>query len=479
MAGIGNAHPLTRVKELQRGGHLIEAADLCRRILKKERKNLDAIYTLGVIMFELGVQDEAEQLFKKCLAARPGDARLQFRLAQVAEIQGKGQEAIARCKAALQIDPDHENALALMASTHERNGDLDKARAVLAPRLEKGGMNGSLAIILARIETSAKNYDEALRIVGEALESGELNRSDRIELLNKSVKALDKKKAYDDAFAACRQSNELAGAAFDPEEYVRNVDRLLETFSRENLAKAPRPGVESELPVIIAGMPRSGTTLVEQVIDAHPKAHGAGEFGDFKLFGAFHEYPQWLAQLGQEELDRHAREAIAYYRNLGGGAARVVNKSLSNVVDLGLLSLIFPKARVIRTRRDPMDNCLSIYMQSFNPEKAAFAFDQRHLGLYYRQHERIMDHWQNALDLPIYEVRYEEVVADQERISRELIEFLGLEWDDACLKFYEKKRTVMTLSYDQVNKPIYTSSVERWRNYEKHLGPLKEALGVG
>jgi hypothetical protein len=262
------------------------------------------------------------------------------------------------------------------------------------------------------------------------------------------------------------------------------VDLILATCSARNLRTFARVSTASDLPVFVVGMPRSGTTLVEQIIHAHPQGFGAGEIADIAnmgrglttQLGSMYTYPESLHDLTQNAA---AALATSYLTRLseraGPNARRVVNKSLDQFEHLGLISCILPKSRILHMRRDPLDTCVSCYLRRLNMPYAA---SLEHLGLVYQQHERLMDHWKATLDLPILTVQYEELVADQQRITRQIIDFLALPWDDRCLRYWEADRTVTTLSYDQVNKPIYNSSIGRWRDYERHLSPLKTALGI-
>ena len=272
---------------------------------------------------------------------------------------------------------------------------------------------------------------------------------------------------------------------FHPGEYVEQVDQLIGMFSAENLAVLPRAKNKSELPVFIACMPRSGSTLVEQILHAHPKAVGIGEHDDLhNLVGnlqerieSFQTYPACIADLRQPHLDQFSESYLTLCRKLGKGATRVVNKHLINYRHLGMVEMLFPGARVIHIRRNRIDNGLACYMAALSPAQFPWIADQRHVGLVWREYERLMTHWREVLKTPILEVCYEELVEDTEGQIRRIIDFCGLEWDDRCLRYYEVDRKVMTLSSDQVRKPIFKTAVMRYKRYEEFLGPLKESLG--
>jgi hypothetical protein len=242
-------------------------------------------------------------------------------------------------------------------------------------------------------------------------------------------------------------------------------------------------GVQTDLPVFVVGMPRSGTTLTEQIIGNHEKGGGAGEvvrlarFGQrFKHNADFVEFIRQMDELGPKTVRDMGQNYLDLLRFLVPGKDRVIDKMPHNFMMLGFVALLFPGARVVHTRRNAADTCWSCYQNRLN-DGHRYSRDLRTLGLYYREYLRLMEHWKKVLPLRIYESNYEELTADPENEARKLIDFIGLEWDPACLDFRSARRAVHTISASQVHQPIYRTSIERWRRYEKHLGPLKEALG--
>lgn len=260
------------------------------------------------------------------------------------------------------------------------------------------------------------------------------------------------------------------------EKFPRAVDEIIEQYSASRLAELRAWGHPSERPILIVGMPRSGTTLTEQIIAAHPRVAGGGErefwsrTADRLREGKFALNQAGLADIAQSclnELDKvpGAKTAV-----------RVTDKMPHNFVSLGLIHATFPNARIFHVRRNPVDTCLSIFFQNFNCLHS-YSFDMQDLVSHYREYQRLMAHWASVLPADrFFEFDYEDLVADQEGMSRRLIEFCGLEWDDACLNYYENDSAVKTASIWQVRQKIYTSSVERWRNYEPYIAPLLELL---
>lgn len=299
---------------------------------------------------------------------------------------------------------------------------------------------------------------------------------------------LDRRDDIDGAFRHYHAGNRIkaALAPFDAAAHAAYTDRLIEIFDQRFFAERAGFGSPSERPVFIVGMPRSGSTLVEQILSCHPDVTAAGEHDEMRRIArrlpeaveSTARFPDCVAAITP---DIAAGLAAAYLASLErldpppGDARRVADKMLGNFLRLGLIALMFPNARVIHCRRDPLDTALSCYVQSFE-RGMRFTYDLAHLGIAYRHYERLMAHWRRALPLAMLDVQYEALVADQEGTSRQIVDFCGLDWDPCCLAFHEKERQVRTASFWQVRQPLYASSVGRWRRYEAHLGPLIEAL---
>lgn len=486
MAGRAAERPdLVVAGACYRSGDLAGAEAICREVLRRDRRSVDALQLLGLIAFRRGRFDEAVANYKHCLALRPREPRFHYLLGKVSTVQDRFDEALARFDAALAIDPGYIQATAWKAVVHERRGDDDGARALLESYVAARTEDADMAEAWARLELRAGRPQSALEVVDRHLARADLPPISREGLGFLAGRALEGTGDYDRAFEAFSAANRVQAAPFDGAAHVAGIDRIVAAFSAERLAATGRAACDASLVILVAGMPRSGTTLVEQIIDAHPDAAGAGEIADLtdlvadlpRRAGSSRPWPECVADLTQSTLDRLGREHLGRMRGLARGARRLVNKSLENYKLLGLAALVAPGARVVHVRRDPLDTCLSCFMSHLMPPRHAYAADLRHLGLVYRQYRRIMDHWRAVLDLPILDVVYEELVAEPEPVCRRLIEFCGLEWDDRCLRFHESGRFAGTLSYDQVRRPLYASAIGRYRNYERHLGPLKEALG--
>jgi tetratricopeptide (TPR) repeat protein len=299
-------------------------------------------------------------------------------------------------------------------------------------------------------------------------------------------KALDEAGRFDEAFARYAEANSLVKQLrasvddrYEPNAIHRLNAQMMDVFTAPYFEQRRGWAEPSELPVFIVGMPRSGTTLVQQIAASHPLVHGAGELSDIaditKALGA-KDVKSAAMEWDRSSIKGFAERHIQRLHALSSNATRVIDKMPGNVHRLGLIALLFPSARVIFCRRDARDTCLSCYFQWFSTGNT-FSFDLAHCGHEYLATKRLMNHWKNTLPLATLEVRYEDLVADLEGQSHRLMDFLGLPWEPACLEFYRSQTTILTASSWQVRQPIYQRSVGRWRNYERHLGPLLEVIG--
>ncbi len=283
------------------------------------------------------------------------------------------------------------------------------------------------------------------------------------------------------AFAHLDRGNSLQRSriSFDLDAHLTAPEAMAAAFDASTVQRLAGGGHGSDRPVFVIGMPRSGTTLVEQILASHPKVHGAGELQLLgQLAGRLPRAGEGLIEaLTPDELGRLGAEYDGRLQALASGAARIVDKMPGNFLFAGLIRLMLPNARIIHCVRDPLDTCLSCYATRFTTANP-FAYDQRELALHYRAYARLMQHWRTVLPADGFtEVRYEDVVADLEGETRRLLAFCGLDWDDRCLEFHQTRREVRTASSSQVRRPLYSSSVRRAQAVAGHLGPLIEALG--
>jgi len=436
-------------------GRADQAVDFFRQAIRAEPDYVEAQVNLGNALMELSQIDAAVEAYQQALRLNPDDARAHNNLAEAYLDLGDPQQAQTQFREAIRLNPAFIRPLLHLAANgfySEAEPSIEQIKTRLTePRLSRDAAS-QLHFILGYVHDRAGATDEAF----EHFRKGNgLRRS----ILKQN------------------------GTAFDAEINAQVTERLIGFFTPEFFQRASGFGVESEVPVFIVGMPRSGSTLVEQILSQHSRVHGAGEIKDvLKLisdlatrFGSTDTYPECLDQLDAATAQELAQAHLRRLTGRDGSAARVTDKMLDNFFHLGLLAALFPKSRVIHCVRDPRDVCLSCYFQFFKGLR--FTWDLEDLGHCYRDYRRLMDHWHAVLPIPILEVVYEDVVADLEPACRQIVEFCGLEWEERCLRFHENERMVRTMSRVQVRQPLYKSSVGRWQRYEAHLEPLLKALG--
>ncbi len=388
---------------------------------------------------------------------------------------------------ALEQVPDHIDATAQLARILEFKGHFEEAYELLQPLLENDSPPASIATIFARLCHRVGRCEEAVAYLEKAL-ARVGSAKDAVAQIHFALgSVLDRLDRYDEAFAHYAEANRQATRQlYDSTSHANWITEIIETHSRALLGRYPSARNRDERPIFIVGMPRSGTSLVEQILASHPGVAAGGEL--MLLNGLVQQaqmldpeeapFPRFMERLPAERLDQMATAFLAHLDEIGGDCSRVTDKMPHNFYFLGLIEKAFPGARIIHCRRDPRDTCLSIFFQNFN-EGHPYAHDLFTIGTHYHQYRRLMDHWRNVLSLPMLEISYEALVREPEATIRGLLEFCGLPWHDACLAFHESRRRVNTASYDQVRRPLYTRSVDRWRHYEAHLAPLLEGLERG
>jgi lipoprotein NlpI len=475
-----------RAKELARTGHADRAIPIYEELLKRLGQQPAVLAMLGAALTDVGRHEEARNRLKAAVRAAPDHVDIRRRHASAARFAGRIDEAQRAIDKAIQLDPEDPLSIAAKADLFLAEGRVDEAADLLlagdAPLT--GAKDPIFALQVARLAPDRIEPGRAIDVVSSALEAGGLARDTRSELLMRlgQLQLLD----GDDqaAFSTFADANALAPGSFDPVAHAAAVDVVIRGWAPNSVSAAARSRVVSERPVFIVGMPRSGTTLVERIIGAHPQVHAGGERSDVIRFVSDHAErssdrppipmitePRGLAQ---PELDRAAVAAMDAFGRLGGSIKRTTDKMPLNALHLGVIAMLFPRARIIYCTRDPRDTGLSCYTHWFNGYHA-FTKSLEHIAAFQKDLERLMTHWRSVLSPPVLEVPYESIVEDLDGAARKMIDFLGLQWDDACLRYHEGG-LILTNSVDQARKPIYASSVGRWRKYERQLAPLLEAL---
>jgi tetratricopeptide (TPR) repeat protein len=442
-----------------------------------------AMVNLGNALREQGNPAEAETLYRQAIAVNPAIAEAHNGLGVILWTSGAAVAAVASYREALRLAPGRADIHHNLGHAYRDLGQFDEAKREYSAALQLNPgdvkIRYSLSVI-HRFTPADQSMIEELEAAGTRTD---LSPFDRRQLHFALGKAYDDLGQYDRAFSHFHEGNELARPDFDRQMFVRLVERLEAWFPQSRFGAGADSGNPSQLPIFIVGMPRSGTTLVEQIIASHPQVYGCGELADTDvmandLWGDRLSGPVVPAPPPGLEPNRLAQLAEAYLqrrRAVCGNALRVTSKMPTNFFHLGLIALLFPKARVIHCRRDPLDTCLSCFFTDFK-KCPPYHYRLEDLGLYYRLYLRLMEHWRAVLPLAMLEIQYEDLVGRPEELSRRMIDFCGLAWDDRCLRYYETRRPVQTLSVWQVRQPIYSTSIDRWKHYIQHLEPLLRAL---
>ncbi|MFK5950369.1 MAG: sulfotransferase [Methylococcales bacterium] len=426
---------------------------------------------------------EAEQCYLKAIDLAPELDDTYKNLAVCYQGEGTHEKALHYFKIYLERVPDDQVAIAGMASVHERSGEHDKAKALIDPYVNNSDVSADIVLAYAKIARHFKEEDNAINALIKIDDNNVLEKL-VIEKYFALGKLTEAKGDIDTTFNYYKVANDHESEVYDFSKDQEMFDNLQSYFTKEKLQNLYHSENGSELPIFIVGMPRSGTSLAEQVLASHPDVYGAGELENMhnlvhKLASELKpkdDYPTCLDSMDADYANSLAKEHITALQEMSPKAKYIVDKMPHNFLGLGVINLLFPKANVIHCKRSSVDTCLSIYFQHFNKHHA-YSSNLKALGQYYNLYADMMEYWKKVLDINIIELEYEKVIANPEYEMRNLLEQCNIDWNSACLKFHENKRTVMTPSYDQVRRPIYTSSVAKWKKYEHHLGELIDSLG--
>ena len=477
-ATIHNQFGLT----LLRLGHHEEAEVEFERAVQLKPDFADAAYNLGQANLALGRHDEAVYRFGQALAARPQYPAALMALGDTQAILGRHGEAQSAYEKLLQIEPDNAAARMGYGTIMKQLGRFAEARGAFERAVALSPKTAAYHRALAETEAFHDGDPRLRPLENLQREEALLPEGQKVELHFALAKAYDDLKRTDLAFEHLQEGNRLYRRLipYDEAKVFGFFREVAEAFTPAVIEANRGAGHPSEAPVFVVGMPRSGTTLVEQILASHPDVFGAGEllYVQDLIEGGYAgaEYPAGLAALAKNAFRQFGGYYAARTGALAPQAKRIVDKLPANFRHLGLIHLALPNARIVHVRRDPADTCFSCYSKLF-ASGLNYTYDLGELGRYYKAYEALMEHWRAVLPPgAMLEVQYETLIENFEIEARRIVEFCGLEWDERCLRFYETKRAVRTLSEFQVRRPPFKSSIGRWRPYEKWLRPLLDAL---
>ena len=519
---LGNIYQLTDEREL--------AAESYKVAVKLNPNFFEALNNLGAVLIELHQPIEAKQILDRALKIDPDSNQLLCNITDFYLLAGENPEqAFYYANKAYNADPnfvdalksmgkyyyqkpDYDQALefyrkaydispdnsttGLIAQILERRGEFDEANELITPLIKSGNTDFQTLMTFSALSRKFNNQRMAIGAIEEKIKTTKFDKPSLLNLHSELGKQYDALKEYDNAFNNYQIANQL-DREFNEEVVALNEIRDMNNTNREDIdgwfenypadfwRKLPCSNNDSKRPIFVIGMFRSGTTLCEQIFSSHPDVAGAGELRDINQLSykvgksKLHDRsPASLKNISQKALIDSANSYLQTLDECSADTKHVVDKMPSNFYHVGLISRMFPNAHIVHMIRDPRDVCLSMYFQRFSSQMT-FSTDLTELADYHLAYQRIMQYWHQALDIKILDVVYEELMEDQEAMTRKMLDFCDLDWNDSCLNFHQNKRDVNTPSYDQVRKPLYKKSVARWKNYEKHLGPLIDRLYPG
>ncbi len=511
---------LVRAVKLFKIGKIGQAEKLCRQFLHDNPNNVTAIRLLAAIGIKVGVYADAENLLERCLELAPDFYLARLNYANVLSKREKLEQSLAQVEQLLESEPEKPALLTLKATILAKMGDYTQALPIYEYLLSNFPPQANIALshghalkTIGSQELAISAYRQTIelrpgfgdawwslanlktfRFDDEDIESirGEIAKpdcplEDYFHLCFALGKALDDRAMYEEAFHYYKLGNDTKHKleGYDP-EHIADVIHRSKTVCTESFFSAAEPGCKAPDPIFIVGLPRSGSTLLEQILASHSQVDGTKELpnilslvrrlGGKRKKNEESKYPEILNELSPGQLEEYGQEYIDNTRIQRSGADYFIDKMPNNFAHIGLIHLILPNAKIIDARRHPMATCFSGFTQLF-ARGQSFTYGLSNIGHYYRDYVEIMDHWDRVLPGKVLLMQYEEVVADIETRVQGMLEYCGLPFEQNCLQFHDTQRAVRTASSEQVRQPLYSSALEHWRFYESHLDELKEALG--
>jgi tetratricopeptide (TPR) repeat protein len=471
-------------------GKLAEAQSIYQQILRAQPNHAIAMHLLGVVAMQAGRYDVAEKLICNAITLKPDLDEAYNNLGTMYESLGRFDESLPQYQKALEIRPGVAVVHFNLANVLRGLGRLEDAVFHYKETIKFSPGYAAAHRQLASIKKHTV-YDDDMKAMEKLLEQPATDSEQKIHLAFGLGKAYEDLQQYEKSFPFIQQGNDIKRKSFKfkIQSWNKHITSLETIFSKDFFAKFKGVGSNNKTPIFILGMPRSGTSLVEQILASHSKVYAAGEMHCLnQTIASVFDMSNLSKELQHADIDVFSQLGDKYVsvmkaQGLTDKGANKAFKSVQYITDkmpgnfklIGLIKLILPNAKIIHCRRNPMDNCLSLFKNYFS-KGHVYAYDQIELGQYYNLYARLMEHWHNVLPDFIYDVQYEQMVAEQDAQTRSLLEFCGLDWENACLDFHQTRRAVKTVSAVQVRRPIYKDSVKLWKRYEKQLAPLIESL---
>ena len=512
--------PLLAVTDLISQGRLIKAEEICRRFLQQVPDQTEGMRLLADIGSRLGVLDDAEFLLESAVAFKPDNSQLRIDYVQVLRKRQKFERALAEARSLLNTAPDNPRFKSIVAVECMQTGDFDSALGLFAEVLaalpndpitltSRGHAMKTAGLYQPSVDSyhdaiaaqpdhgeawyslaNLKTYRFTPEEVGEMrsrVGGSNLSHMDRVYFNFALAKSFEDNNHYDLAFDYYSQGNAMkrAQSRYDAERMHEELQRQVAVCTPQ-LFESAEAGLEANDPIFIVGLPRAGSTLLEQILSSHSQVDGtlelpniltmAHKLGRGRQITGTNRYPDVLHELGPDHCRALGEQYLTETAIHRQGAPYFVDKMPNNFRHVGLIRKILPNAKIIDARRHPMACCFSGFKQLFS-EGQEFTYSLHDVGRYYRDYVALMAHWDNVLPGFVHRVQHEDLVAAPEDNIRALLDFCGLPFEEACLNFHETERAVRTPSSEQVRQPIFTSSLDQWSRFDDHLGPLRDALG--
>ena len=492
-----------------------KAEDAFKKVLIEDENNIDALRFMGILGFKSGNHDIAEAMLTKALKLDPTYSLVWANLAQVFSVTGQLDKAKKSFKnilnmepkngliwaeygtvltklanyeegrdaylKALEFKPDSPRVHLSLGHVYKTMGEIDNSIDSYKNTILQNNLSGEAYWSLANLKTYSFSENE-IKDMEDTLK-GDMSDIERSQMHFALGKAYEVKKDFDKSFKNYYEGNKVKKGLikYSSDDTTDNTKRILNFFNKENIQKLAKSSTGDRDPIFVLGMPRSGSTLVDQIISSHSKVDGTQELPNIIKIAAElntnnqNNYPEVLKELDESKLSNLGKDYISETAWARDSAPFFIDKMPNNFIHIGLIKTILPNAKIIDTRRDPMDTCFSCFKQFF-ARGQLFTYSLEDLGNYYTDYIRAMNHWHNVYGKDIYTVHYDNVINETEETIRELIDYCELPFEKECLEFYNSSRPVKTPSAEQVRQPIYKSGLNYWKNYEKHLLPLKKII---
>ena len=457
-----------------------------KRALKIQPNNAESLSFLGNIYLGKCMYDEAIKCYKNSVKKNPNYIDAHFNIGCAYQGLGQNEIAIKHYRQAKKLNPAATQPVAAIANALEKQGKNDEALKQINPLIKQNILAADVVSTYAKICINTKLYSEGIDISNRFLETTKTTVVSPIleqEIRFSLGDLYNKTDEYDKAFQQYKIANEMRAYNYDRAAMEAYFESIKRAFPIEKNKDQPVSNNKSNTPIFILGMPRSGTSLIEQILASHNEVSGAGELPYItdiaNRISSSHAgtgtYPGSIENINEQFLNEQSKKYLNLLRKHGGKSNYITDKMPHNFMYVGLIKMLFPNSKIIHCLRDPLDVCLSIYFHNFNSNHP-YSDKFENLGHYYNLYRDLMSHWNDYTGDDIYDISYEALLSEPESKVREILNFLGLEWQDSCMKFYENKRTVSTPSYTQVKQPLYKSSMKRWKNYEEHIAELKQSV---